>query len=71
MAYINSTRAADYGLRARLTAALDSLSDRYTRYRVYRQTVTELGRLSARDLADLGIHRSAIHSVALEAAYGK
>ena len=38
---------------------------------VYRQTVRELEALSARDLADLGIHRSMIETVAHEAAYGK
>ena len=71
MAYINNTRAADFGLRAHLSAALDSVTERFARYRLYRQTLTELGYLSARELADLGIHRSQIHSIATEAAYGK
>jgi uncharacterized protein YjiS (DUF1127 family) len=38
---------------------------------VYRATVSELTFLSGRELADLGIHRSAIKSIAFEAAYGK
>jgi uncharacterized protein YjiS (DUF1127 family) len=33
-------------------------------WRKYRQTVTELGRMSARELQDLGIDRADIHSVA-------
>jgi uncharacterized protein YjiS (DUF1127 family) len=41
------------------------------RRRVYVQTVTELNALSDRDLADLGLHRLMISSVAKEAAYGK
>ncbi len=38
---------------------------------IYRQTVRELESLSARDLNDMGIHRSTIETVAREAAYGK
>lgn len=33
-------------------------------WRKYRQTVTELGRMSNRELSDLGIARSDIHRVA-------
>ena len=33
-------------------------------WRKYRQTVTELGRMSSRELQDLGIDRADIHSVA-------
>ena len=38
---------------------------------IYKQTVRELNALSARELADLGIHRSMITRLAREAAYGK
>lgn len=37
---------------------------------VYRQTLRELGELSNRELADLGLSRSNIRSVAYEAAWG-
>jgi len=37
---------------------------------LYRETVRELNNLNNRELADLGIGRSAIKSIALEAAYG-
>ena len=36
----------------------------------YRQTVSELGRMSSRELRDLGIERADIQSVA-RAAYGR
>lgn len=36
-------------------------------WRTYRQTVNELSRLSNRELADLGIARGEIHSVARKA----
>lgn len=71
MAYINTSRAADTGLRARLTALTEGFAERYARYRLYRETMAELSHLSARELADLGIHRSQIQSIATEAAYGK
>ncbi|WP_071831757.1 DUF1127 domain-containing protein [Pararhizobium antarcticum] len=36
----------------------------FNNWRQYRQTVTELGRMSSRELQDLGINRADIHSVA-------
>jgi uncharacterized protein YjiS (DUF1127 family) len=36
----------------------------FNNWRKYRQTVTELGRMSARELQDLGINRADIHSIA-------
>jgi uncharacterized protein YjiS (DUF1127 family) len=39
----------------------------YRNWRRYRDTVNELGRLSNRELSDLGISRSEIHSVARRA----
>jgi uncharacterized protein YjiS (DUF1127 family) len=39
----------------------------YRNWRAYRQTVSELGRLSNRGLADLGIHRSEIRAAARKA----
>ena len=43
----------------------------YAKWRVYRNTIAELAALSNRDLADLGLSRSMISSVAHEAAYGQ
>ncbi|MEM9434437.1 MAG: DUF1127 domain-containing protein [Pseudomonadota bacterium] len=53
-----------------LSAEIEALKQRYAAYQVYRTTLNELRVLTARDLADLGISRSMIRSIALEAAYG-
>ncbi|MEI4234015.1 DUF1127 domain-containing protein [Roseovarius sp. D22-M7] len=47
--------------------ALHHLSD----YRTYCRSVSELSDLSARELADLGLHRSEIRRVAQETVYGR
>ena len=39
-------------------------------YRNYRKTVAELSNLSSKELDDLGLSRSTIKSVAMEAVYG-
>ena len=36
----------------------------FNNWRKYRQTVTELGRVSARELQDFGINRADINSIA-------
>ena len=50
------------------SALIEAVKARYTRHKVYRETYNELSALSARDLADLGLHRSMIRRVALQAA---
>lgn len=45
-----------------------ALANGIRRHRVYRQTVVELGRLSDRELADLGIGRGQIGTIAREGA---
>ncbi|MBI1218681.1 MAG: DUF1127 domain-containing protein [Rhodobacteraceae bacterium] len=71
MAYLTTTRAAGFGLRDRVNALVRVYSEGAARRRVYRRTVEELSVLSDRELSDLGIHRSMIARVALEAANGK
>jgi uncharacterized protein YjiS (DUF1127 family) len=46
------------------TSNIMNLIRNYRNWRRYRETVTELSRLSNRELTDLGISRSDIHSVA-------
>ncbi|WP_167852709.1 DUF1127 domain-containing protein [Pseudotabrizicola sediminis] len=71
MAYVNSSRAASYGIADRAAAIVKSIRVGLERRRVFKLTVRELQALSNRELADLGIHRSMITRVANEAAYGK
>lgn len=63
--------AASTTLRDRITNRIDTVRADYAKWRIYRRTLNELSVLSNRDLADLGISRSMIVSVALEAGYGK
>jgi uncharacterized protein YjiS (DUF1127 family) len=71
MAYINTTRAAHVVLADRFAAAFKSVKDAMQRRSVFVQTRHELNNLSTRELDDLGINRSMITRIALEAAYGK
>lgn len=69
MAYVNTSRAV--GLADRIAAIAGSFRKAIAQRAIYRQTMRELNALSAKELADLGIHHSAIRSLAHEAAYGK
>jgi uncharacterized protein YjiS (DUF1127 family) len=71
MAFANTTRIGEWGLVHQFNALVAKLNDQRRRYRVYRQTIGELKALSDRDLADLGIARSMIESIAMEAAQSK
>ena len=71
MAYTNTSAAAGAGLMDRIASALKSTKAALHRRRVYNQTVAELRALSTRELNDLGIARTMITRIALEAAYGK
>ena len=48
----------------------ERIRDALARRKVYRATYRELSMLTDRDLADLGIPRSSIRRLALEAAHG-
>ena len=48
----------------------ESIQDALAKSKVYRATYYELSMLTDRDLSDLGIPRSDIRRLALEAAYG-
>ena len=48
-----------------------NVAEKAAKRKIYRTTMSELQNLSNRDLADLGISRSMIKGIALEAAYGK
>lgn len=71
MAYMNTSSAAGFGLMDRFASVVKSAKEKLHRRRVYSQTLAELRALSTRELNDLGISRSMITRIALEAAYGK
>lgn len=50
-----------------LVSLFEAAKTRFARHRLYRQTVNELSALSNRELADLGLRRSMIRSLALQA----
>lgn len=70
MTFANYSRATETGLGLELGAALNHLMQRVADYRIYRATLSELHALSDRSLADLGLHRSGLRGVALQAVYG-
>ena len=68
MAHASHSNALSSGLIARSAALMSAASDYMDRRRAYRSTVRELSTLSNHELADLGLSRSMIRSVALEVA---
>lgn len=68
MAIAQSTFGASNGIAERLTTFLGHAKEYRAKRKLYRTTYRELNGLSDRDLADLGINRSMIPSLALEAA---
>ncbi len=70
MALVQDIRSIEAGFIDRAAAFLAGLSEARQRRKVYRQTLKELNELSARELADLGMHRSMLTRIAIEAAYG-
>ncbi|WP_296765271.1 DUF1127 domain-containing protein [Sediminimonas sp.] len=70
MAHVTDIRAPRSALVDRISAMLKSLAERHARYAAFRETVSELSELSDRELADIGLSRTQIRSVAMEHAYG-
>ena len=73
---LNSTPACAASDKAARIAAQGSgliatIREAYQRHRIYRDTVSELNALTQRELDDMGITRSMITRLALEAAYGR
>ncbi len=48
---------------------IGGLTQRFARYKTYRRTLDELEGLSDRELADLGVSRLSLRSIAYKAAY--
>lgn len=71
MAYITTSRTGGITLSQRFAALRDTFLAARAQRKIYNTTLNELEMLSNRDLNDLGISRSSIKSIAMEAAYGK
>lgn len=67
----HGTARSNAASNGRIPALLGSLNSFFARRALYRQTVNELNGLSDRDLADLGINRLEIASIATAAVNGK
>ncbi|MCT4559622.1 MAG: DUF1127 domain-containing protein [Pelagimonas sp.] len=63
------TTAQNSGFAARLNAMVASVRSAMARRKLYRRTLGELGALSNRELADLGLARGEIRRIAYQAAY--
>lgn len=48
---------------------IKSIAHSYERWTRYRKTVSELSKLTDKELSDIGIHRGVIHSIAMEEKY--
>ena len=70
MAFITETRTHGITLVQRFTVLLENIAAARAQRKVYTTTVDELDNLSNRELADLGLTRASIKSIAYEAAYG-
>jgi uncharacterized protein YjiS (DUF1127 family) len=69
MAYSTELSNAQSGLTGWMATLANTLRTRIEKRRVYKTTLNELGSLSNRELADLGLHRSMLRRVAWQAAY--
>mgnify|MGYP001766665450 CR=1 FL=1 len=67
MALVSDIRIAETGFAQMVANFREGLARR----KVYRQTLRELKALSERELNDLGMNRSMLTRIAVEAAWGK
>jgi uncharacterized protein YjiS (DUF1127 family) len=68
MAFLSNTVHVPFAHR--FSGAIATLITDFMNYRMYRKTIAELQKLSARELADLGLSRSEIKFSATKAVYG-
>lgn len=68
MAYANTSHASGFDASVWFEKSLISLAERIAARRIFRTTLTELQALSNRELADLGMNRANLRSIAWEAA---
>ena len=58
-------------IESRMASAMIVVKEQMMKNRAYRETYNELVQMSDRELRDIGLNRSMIHSVAYEVAFGK
>ncbi|GAA6181260.1 MULTISPECIES: DUF1127 domain-containing protein [unclassified Shimia] len=68
MAYVANHAPAATAKASGLSDFMANVAERFRQYRVYRDTFNELSTLSDRELADLGLSRSMLRRVAIEAS---
>lgn len=71
MAFITDTRTGGFTISQRFAALRENFAAARAQRKIYTTTIHELEALSNRDLNDLGLSRSMIKGIAMEAAYGK
>ena len=71
MTTVSDFNVPTHSLRTTFAERFNIWRDQIAKRAIYRATVAELNSLSSRNLADLGIHRSSIRSLAYEAVYDK
>lgn len=70
MAYASDNRASTFAFGDRISALIAAFSDARAKRKVFNQTLRELNALTNKELADIGLTRSMITTVALDAAEG-
>ncbi len=70
MAYVSTQKISNVTVGERIGAFASGFGKRIGEYRLYRRTLNELQSMSARDLADLGLHPDQLTQVARDAVYG-
>ena len=70
MAYVSTQKVSNVTVGERIGAFASGFGKKIGEYRLYRRTLNELQAMSARDLADFGLHRDQLTQVARDAVYG-
>jgi len=68
MAFVSESRVGSTSLRNAAALLFAQVSEAHAKRKLYNQTFNELSSLTNAELADIGINRSMIKSVAREAA---
>ena len=71
MAHAIHSKGTALSFPARLGEIFSQFRASFAAWRTYRRTLNELSSLSKRELDDLGLNRSEIARVAMDAAYGR